>query len=159
MLYWPKTNGFSNDIAVTWLEDADQIFFLAGEGTITRQGNYDTLIQSEDFSAFVATRARDSSSNSSNHKDDEQQQEVESNGKKALKPDNSENEKASQPDRSFSGDLSIYKYYFDRIGWRYVIMAGIVGLVYPIFTIIGGKLKQYCSTPETVLFDTCHSHR
>ena len=146
----PEPSSQPNDFVVTWLEDADQIFFLAGDGTITLQGNYDALSQSEDFSAFVATRARDSSSsNSSNHEDSEQQEEVESNGKRALKPDNSENEKADKPDLSFRGDLSIYKYYFDRVGWRYVVIAGIAGLVYPIFTVIGGKLKRHCSVPAT----------
>lgn len=126
---------------VTWLEDADQIFFLAGDNKVTRQGSYEALSQAEDFSSFVATRARGSSSNSSNHEDD-QQQEAEPSGKTALKPDPSENEKVAQPDLSFRGDISIYKYYFDRIGWPYVVIAGIAGLVYPTFTVIGGKFTR-----------------
>ena len=136
---------------VSWLEDADQIFFLAGTSTITRQGSYEALSQSEDFSSFVATRARDSSSNSSNNGDNEQQQGIQPNGRTALKPDTSEDEKAAQPDLSFRGDLSIYKYYFDRIGWRYVVIAGFAGMVYPIFTVLGGKIERCYPMPQPSL--------
>lgn len=121
---------------VNWIEEADKILFLGGNGTITIQGPYDSLTTDEDFMQFMSTRDNTPSSGSSIHKVNHT--ETQQSGPAGSVLATRKVVKDDEGPKEYHGDASIYKYYLDQIGWKYAIIALCAGLIGPSFNIITG---------------------
>lgn len=115
---------------INHVEDADQIIVLGEGGSISQQGSYQDLAETEAFGQLLSSRILPSSSDSESADKDTEATQAEDDKPQPVAKDESEEIKVS------TTDFSLYTYYLYHIGWKYGALLSFMGIVMPVFSVL-----------------------